>query len=329
MSGLDKQSHLPRALFTGANGFVGRTLCETLAQSGYLVRAAYRNEQRAPVGNLESVLVGDITGTTDWTAALDGVDAVVHCAARAHVLGDDPRNSELYMETNARATRQLAQAAARAGIRRLIYLSSVKVNGEETLDHGYTAEDTPQPRDPYGTSKWLGEQYLAEIAAGTSLQTAIVRSPLVYGPGVRANFLRLMRSVHQGALLPLGAINNRRSLVSIWNLCDLLMLLLKTSSPSGRTWMVSDGEDVSTADLVRRIGVVMKRPARLMAVPPRLLRIVGALVGRGAEMRRLCGSLVLDITKTRSELGWAPPLPLDQGLERTTTWYLSGRAHEN
>jgi nucleoside-diphosphate-sugar epimerase len=273
--------------------------------------------------------VGDITGSTDWTAALDGVDAIIHCAARAHVLGDDPRNSELYMETNARGTRQLAQAAARADVRRLVYLSSVKVNGEETFGRGYTGEDAPQTRDPYGTSKWLGEQYLAEVAAGTSLQTAIVRSPLVYGPGVRANFLRLMRSVHKGVWLPLGSINNRRSLVSVWNLCDLLVSLLKTSTPAGRTWMVSDGEDVSTADLIRRVGVAMKRPARLIPVPPVLLRALGTLAGRGAEVRRLCGSLVLDITKTRAELGWVPPVTLDQGLERTANWYMSGRTHED
>jgi UDP-4-keto-D-QuiNAc 4-reductase len=327
MSGLDKNSDLPRVLITGANGFVGRTLGETLAQSGYLVRAAYRNEQRAPVGNLESVLVGDITGSTDWTAALDGVDAVIHCAARAHVLSDDPRNSELYMETNARGTRQLAQAAVRASVRRFIYLSSVKVNGEETIGRAYTAEDVPQPRDPYGTSKWLGEKYLAEVAADTSMETAIVRSPLVYGPGVRANFLRLMRWVDKGVLLPLGTINNRRSLVSVWNLCDLLILLLKNTSTPGRTWMVSDCDDVSTATLVQRIGKAMNRPVRLLSVPPGLLRALGALTGKGAEVRRLCGSLVLDTARTRSELGWTPPLTMEQALERTVSWYLSGQSN--
>ena len=328
MSVLDKNSNLPRVLVTGANGFVGRTLCQTLAQSGYLVRAAYRNEQRAAAGHTDSVLMGDINSTTDWTSALAGVEAVIHCAARAHILGDDPRNADLYLETNARATRQLAQAAARAGVRRLIYLSSVKVNGEETFERGFAAEDTPRPQDPYGTSKWVAEQYLAETAAGTSLQTAIVRPPLVYGPGVRANFLRLLRSVEQGRLLPLGAINTRRSLVSVWNLCDLLVSLLNPSTTAGRTWMVSDGEDVSTPDLIRRIGVAMKRPARLIPVPPGLLRAVGTLTGHGAEVRRLCGSLVVDISQTHSQLGWTPPLSLDRGLEQTASAYRSDPAHE-
>lgn len=312
-------------LVTGANGFVGRTLCDTLAQSGYLVRGAVRSDRVSSPGIVEKVVVGEIGGATDWTAALDGVDAVIHTAARAHVLHDAPDNSQIYMETNARGTQRLAAAAAAAGVRRFIYLSSVKVNGEETAGSAaYTAQDEPNPQDAYGTSKWLGEKYLAEVAARGAMETATVRSPLVYGPGVRANFLRLLRWVDRGLPLPLGSIDNRRSLVSIWNLCDLLQRLLQAPLPSGRTWMVSDGEDLSTPELVRRMGRAMARPVRLLPVPPGLLNLLGGMTGRRAEVGRLSGSLVVDASPTRADLEWTPPVSVDVALERTVRWYFSG-----
>jgi nucleoside-diphosphate-sugar epimerase len=312
-----------RVLVTGAGGFVGNTLCPMLAQAGYLIRAALRTDRPGPVAAAERVVVGDIGAHTDWTAALRGVDLVIHLAARVHVMQDGADAADLYLETNARGTQRLAAESARHGIRRLVHLSSVKVNGEETQDHAYSGADAPHPLDAYGRSKWQGEKALAAVAAATGLEAVVVRSPLVYGPGVRANFLRLLCWVDRERWLPFGGIRNRRSLVSVWNLCDLLIRLLDHSAATGRTWMVSDGQDSSTPELVRRIARAMGRRARLLPVPAALLRMAAGLLGREAEMRRLCGSLTVDIAPTRELLGWSPPLPMDEGLSRTVGWYRS------
>jgi nucleoside-diphosphate-sugar epimerase len=312
-----------RVLVTGATGFVGQTLCNVLARSGYVVRAALRSDRSIPDGVSEKSVVGDIGAATDWQAALRGVEVVVHLAARAHVIHDSPINSDLYVETNARGTERLAIASAHAGVRRFEYLSSIKVNGEETTDHAFSSHDEPRPRDDYGTSKWLAEKHVMEIAAKTGMEAVVVRPPLVYGPGVRANFLRLLRWADRQWPLPLGAIKNSRSLVSVWNLCDLLVLLLKHPSAPARTWMVSDGEDLSTPELVQRIALAMGRRARLWPVPEHMLRFVGALTGRKAEIGRLCGSLTVTIEETRRELGWSPPTNVDDALARTVYWYFT------
>jgi UDP-glucose 4-epimerase len=238
---------------------------------------------------------------------------------------DSAANGELYLETNARGTARLAAESERAGVRRFVYLSSVKVNGEETTGRGYSATDPPLPEDAYGLSKWHAEQQLQQIAAASRLVCSIVRSPLVYGPGVRANFLRLMRWVDKGIPLPLGALENKRSLVGVWNLCDLLAHLLKTEISSGGIWMVSDGEDLSTPELIRRIARAMNRRALLPRVPPTFLSTVGRFLGKGAEVRKLCGSLAVDITATCRELAWSPPVSVDDGLARTVNWYLGER----
>jgi nucleoside-diphosphate-sugar epimerase len=312
-----------RVLVTGATGFVGHTLCELLARTGYVVRAALRNERPVPASISETAVVGDIAATTEWRAALRGVDLILHVAARVHVLHEARASADLYMETNARGTKQLAKAAAEAGVRRFVYLSSVKVNGEETKDHAYSASDEPRPQDAYGTTKWLAEKYVTETAARTKMETVIVRSPLVYGPGVRANFLRLLRWVDKGWPLPLGAIENSRSIVSIWNLCDLLACLLTHSHAPGRIWMVSDGEDVSTPELIQLLGSTMHRRVRLVPVPVALLRLGGGLLGRKSEISRLCDSLLVNIEETRRVLEWSPPITMDESLARTVAWYLS------
>jgi nucleoside-diphosphate-sugar epimerase len=297
-------------------------LCPLLRQSGFAVRMALRSPQKGPAGSKDCVVVGEIDGDSEWAPALGGIDVVIHLAARAHVLNDQPDGPRLYQRTNAHGTSRLAQESARHGVRRLIYLSSVKVNGEETTGRAFSAEGVPQPRDAYGLSKWQGEQLLAQAAAATGMQIAVIRSPLVYGAGVRANFLRLLQSVDEQRLLPLGGIRNRRSLVSVWNLCDLLVRLIEHPGGAG-TWMVSDGLDLSTPELVQRIARAMGRRARLLSVPAPLLRLAGDVLGRGAEMRRLCGSLTVDITPTRQRLSWSPPLPIDDALLRTVSWYLS------
>ncbi|HVO48306.1 MAG TPA: NAD-dependent epimerase/dehydratase family protein [Steroidobacteraceae bacterium] len=317
-------SHPPvRVLVTGATGMVGRILCEQLAQSGCIVRAALRTDGPLPMAIAEKTLIGEITGASDWTEALSGVDYVVHAAARTHVLHDTAANSGLYTETNAKSTRRLAEMAARSGVRRFVYLSSIKVNGEESGARSFLSTDPPDPKDAYGRSKLEGEQALLDIASAHGMEAAIVRPPLVYGPGVRANFLRLMRWVDFQRPLPLGAVRNRRSLVSVWNLVELLLTLLRHEAAPGRVWMVSDGVDLSTAQLVERLGRALRRSPRLVAVPESVLRFSAGLFGRGAEFARLCGSLTVDVGETRRLLGWSPAITVDEGLARTADWYRS------
>lgn len=314
-----------RVLVTGATGFVGQQLCEQLMRAGFLVRAALRTDRAIPAGAVEKTVCGDISGATQWGRALENVDLVVHAAARTHVLNDSAANARLYMETNADGTQALAAEAARRGVRRFVYLSSVKVNGEGSERRAYRADDEPQPQDAYGASKLLAEQRLRATVTNTAMRAVVVRPPLVYGPGVRANFLRLLHWVDHERLLPFAAIRNRRSLVSVWTLCDLLVRLLDHPAAVDSTWMVSDGKDVSTPDLVQRIAYAMGRRARLLPVPTAMLRAAGGLLGKGAEVRRLCGSLTVDIAPTCQQLGWSPPLSMEEALARTVSWYQSRR----
>ncbi len=246
----------------------------------------------------------------------------MHAAARGHYVSDSRFGEYLYLETNALGSRRLAESAARAGVRRLVYVSTVKVNGEGSATQPYTAGDPPRPVGAYARSKWLGEGAVCEAAAGTTLEAVIVRPPLVYGPGVGANFLRLLRWVDRGWPIPLAGVDNRRSLIGIWNLCDLLLRLLTHPGAAGRVWMASDGEDHSTPDLVHEIGRAMRRRVRLVSVPVGLLRAAATLTGRSADVSRLCDSLQADITQTRRELGWAPSVALEEGVARTVRWYL-------
>jgi nucleoside-diphosphate-sugar epimerase len=312
---------MTRVLVTGASGFVGNILCPMLAQAGYHVRAAVRGGKAAPAAIDEQVTIGEIDGRTDWMEALRDIELVIHLAARAHVLDDPAEAAALYVETNANGTQRLAAEAARHGVRRFIFLSSVKVNGEESSGHPYRAGDSPDPRDAYARSKWQAEQHLWETVASAAMQAAVVRAPLVYGSGVRANFFRLLRWIDRERPLPLGAVRNRRSLVSAWTLSDLLIRLLDHPAAINHTWMVSDGEDISTPDLVRRIARLMGRRARLLQVPASLLRVAAEMLGKGPEVRRLCGSLTVDIEPTRERLGWSPPMSMDEALARTVSWY--------
>jgi UDP-glucose 4-epimerase len=317
---------MTRVLVTGASGFVGHTLCQTLSEAGWTVRAALR--RTTSVAAPEQTLVGEITGRTQWAQALAGTDCVVHLAAQAHILQRSRQARARYHETNAEGTRCLARAAAAHGVRRFVYLSTVKVNGERSGARPFTAADAPHPEDAYAHSKWLGERYLDEAAAGTAMQAVIVRAPLVYGPGVRANFLRLMRWVDHEWPLPFGAARNRRSLVSVWNLSELLLLLLRYPGPAAGTWMVSDGEDLSTPELLRRLAQAMGRRAHLLSVPVPMVLAAGALLGQAAALRRLCTSLAVDVTATRARFAWAPALSVDEALARTVAWYRTGRRQD-
>jgi UDP-4-keto-D-QuiNAc 4-reductase len=314
---------LPRVLVTGASGFVGRALCGTLAHSGYTVRAAVRRAEQAPADVAEVVAVGEISATTDWERALAGVDFVIHAAARAHVLNDSDSNARQYIASNVEGTTRLAQVAAASAVRRFVFLSSIKVNGEESEGRPYRADDRPNPQGMYASSKLQAEQALHAIGAAGAMQTVIVRPPLVYGPGVRANFLNLLRWVDRGLPLPLASVRNRRSLVSIWNLCSLLGEVLQSGAAPGGTWLVCDAEAMSTPDLIRRIARAMGRSPRLLPVPVSVLRRLGALIGRQGEVARLCGSLVVDASATRELLRWSPPMSVDEALSRTVGWYLS------
>jgi nucleoside-diphosphate-sugar epimerase len=317
-----------KVLVTGSTGFVGSILCETLSGGAHEVRAVVRDGRAMPRGAATRVWPGEISGDTRWDTALENVDAVVHLAARAHVMNDPPANRALYFTVNAEGTKALAQAAVRAGVRRFIYLSTVKVNGERTAaGEAFTATDPPRPSDPYGESKWLGEQYLAELAAAQGLDVFMIRSPLVYGPGVRANFLRLMDWVARGVPLPLGSVPNARSMVSAWNLCDLIMRCAAGDTRGTHTLMVSDGEDLSTPQLIRKLGVALGRPARLLPFPASALRLLGGALGKTAEIERLCSSLRVDIGATRRLLDWKPVLPVATGLARTADWYRTRSVH--
>ena len=314
---------MTRVLLTGATGFVGRTLAPALAAAGYTVRAALRTEGGViPPGCAETVVVGDIGANTDWSAALRDVEQVVHAAARAHLV-QVAADLNAYMETNARGTQRLAAAAATGGVRRFVFLSSVKVNGEQTVGRPYTGADEPHPRGPYAISKWIAEQRLHEGVETAGMQTVTVRAPLVYGPGVRANFLRMMKWVASGWPLPLGSVNNSRSLINVWNLSDLIVNLMRNPAAPGGTWMATDGEDLSTPELLTGLGRALGRRARLFPAPVGLLRLGAAAVGLRDEIARLCESLVVDISQTRKLLGWSAPVGVGEGLARTASWYLS------
>jgi nucleoside-diphosphate-sugar epimerase len=305
-------------LVTGANGFVGRALCETLAASGRRVRRAVR---AAASTTADTFAAGDIGADTDWRNALEGISCVVHLAARTHVLRETAADPE-YWRVNVDGTRRLAQQAAQFGVRRLVFVSSVKVNGEAS-EQPFTENDAPRPGDAYGVSKWEAEQALARVAVDTGLEAVVLRPPLVYGPGVKGNFLRLMNFIARGMPLPLASIANRRSLIYAGNLVDVTLRAIDAPGVAGRTYLISDGNDVSTPDLVRALARALGVAPRLLPCPPVMLMIGAALVGRRAELARLAGSLQVDGSAARRELGWRPRFNLSQGLAETARWYYS------
>lgn len=308
-----------RVLVTGSSGFVGKTLLTRLA--GVEVRRALR-ARSTDDSTHNAVVVGSIDGQTDWRRALEGVDCIVHLAARVHVMQPTADDQHRFYETNVAGTQRLAMQAAAAGVRRFIYLSSVKVNGEATDRNPFRAEDQPHPQDDYGISKWQAEQQLFEIAS-QRMEALAIRPPLVYGSGVRANFLRLMRWVQAGIPLPLGAVRNRRSMVSVWNLCDLIGRLIDAQSVRSGVLMVSDGIDLSTPELICRLAAAMGRKSRLLPCPVGLLKAVGSALGMQGEVARLCSSLTVDVSETCRRVGWTPPLSVDEGLQRTVRWFLT------
>ncbi|MBI4656296.1 MAG: SDR family oxidoreductase [Elusimicrobia bacterium] len=310
-------------LITGVTGFVGRPLCTKLLAESWKVRGAVWRDESAgsiPAG-IDAVLIDSIGPDTDWTQALAGIGTVVHLAARVHVMNETAEEPLVaYRRVNVAGTERLARMAAVNGVKRLVFLSSVKVHGEET-SRRYTEKDCPSPLDPYGVSKLEAEDILKRIAGETGFELVIIRSPLVYGPGVKANFYRLLNIVEHGLPLPLASINNARSLIFLGNLVDVISVCATHIRAAGQTFLVSDGEDVSTPELIRRIAAALGRPARLLPFPPVVMSLVGKLTGKTAVMERLLGSLAVDSSKIRSELGWMPPFTMSDGLKETAVWY--------
>lgn len=317
---------MSRVLVTGASGFVGSAVCRALRAAGAAVREARRRPADPGAAGRDVVLVGDLGPATDWSAALKGVSEVAHLAARVHALDADQDSAlPACRAANAAGTERLARQAAAAGARRLVLASTIKVSGDATVDGPFTGDEAPRPRGAYARSKAEAEEALRRVAADTGLEIAVVRPPLVFGPGVGGNFLRLLRLVARGLPLPLGSVRNRRSLVFVDNLADLFVRCLFHPAAAGQTFAVADGTELSTADLVRALAAAMGRRARLVPFPPALLRAAASAVGRRDAIDRLLDSLVVDARKARDVLGWQPPIAPAEALARTGAWF-RGRA---
>lgn len=314
-------------LVTGAGGFVGHALCAALSREGSDVVAAFRARRPPALRGVRALPQPALDAASEWRPLLEGCRSVVHLAALVHRKGGDPLAA--YRTVNTAGTLNLARQAAAAGVRRFVFMSSVKVNGEGR-DAPYDEASPPEPEDFYAVSKWEAEQGLYDLAARTGMQVVILRPPLIYGPGVGGNFLALLRVVDRALPLPLGAVRNRRSLLFLGNLVDATLRCLH--APLGdaacRTYLLSDGEDLSTPDLIRRLARQLHRPSRLLAVPPGLLALGARLSGQERRAARLLDSLCVDGGRMRRELGWSPPYSVDQGLRITADWF-RGRGRED
>ncbi|MBD1846005.1 SDR family oxidoreductase [Cyanobacteria bacterium FACHB-63] len=307
-------------LVTGATGFVGSALCQLLESSEHTVYGVIRNSDAKLPASVKPILVSSISELNDHLI-LSQIDVVIHLAARVHQMKDtatDPLTE--FRIVNTEATKNLAIAAAAAGVKRFVYLSSIKVNGDGQAEP-YTEQSQPQPNDPYGISKWEAECTLKSIADETGLEVVILRPPLVYGAGVRANFLNLMKLVEKGIPLPLGAVYNQRSLVYVGNLVDAIATCATHPNAAGQTFLISDNADISTAELIRNLSVFLKQPVRLVAISPVILTMLAQIFGKTATVDRLLGSLTIDSSKIRQTLDWQPPFSLAQGLEHTARWF--------
>lgn len=316
-------------LVTGANGFIGKAVCDDLPARGYRVLGVVRHNVKMDVRTgFECLSMDEIDANTDWSAALVGVDSVVHLAARVHLMREtaaDPLTE--FRRTNVDLTLNLARQAAAAGVRRFVFVSSIKVNGEVTpVGQPFNAEDKSHPTDPYGISKHEAELGLLQLAADTGMEVVIIRPVLVYGRGVKANFHSMMHWLLKGIPLPLGALPNRRSFLALGNLADLIATCIHHPAAANQVFLASDGEDLSISGLLRRTGTALGKSARLIPVPVMVLRAGARLVGQEAVMQRLCDSLQVDITKTRRVLGWTPPIRVDDALTETAQHFRQGAA---
>lgn len=318
-----------RVLVIGAGGFIGHAVCADFGLRGHQVTGAVRRRDAArESASVDYLCMGHMDESTDWSAAVAGIDCVVHLAARVHLMNDTAQDPLAeFRRFNVDLTMNLARQAASAGVRRFVFVSSVKVNGENTsFGQPFTAEDTPSPTDFYGVSKLEAERLLKELAESSGMEVVIIRPVLVYGPGVRANFYQMMDWLKKGVPLPLKALDNRRSLVAIDNLVDMIATCLSHPAAANQTFLVSDGEDLTVSELMERTSMALGRRARLLTLPTIFLKFMGRVFGKQAVMHRLCEPLQVDIMKSRLLLNWTPPMTVDMALKKTASWYLTEKS---
>ena len=307
----------PRILITGGSGFIGSALVEAL--SNVPSELVVSSRKKIPDAfNVQQVTVGEINGKTDWCEVLEGCDCVIHCAARVHIMNDSVSDPlALFREVNTVGTLALARQAVKAGVKRFVFLSSIKVNAETTKANSPCREEVRQaPTDPYGLSKYEAEQGLLRIAQETALEIVIIRSPLVYGPGVKGNFASMAKWVKKGTPLPLGAINNKRSLIAIDNLVSFIVHCIACHEVANEVFLISDGEDVSTTELLKKVASAYGVKSCLLPVPVKLMGLVLELLGKGALAERLFGNLQVDCSKACNRLGWKPVITMDEQLRQ-------------
>lgn len=318
-----------KILVTGASGFIGSNLCKTLSEYGISARGSVRNLNLISANtNIEYVSIGNINLNTNWKNILIDVDCIIHCAARVHVMKEKKADLlEMYRSVNVDGTKQLAEQAAKAGVKRIIFLSSIKVNGECTDDlHRdinlsnykkiFAYNDIPNPIDSYALSKFQAEKMLGEISSRTGLEVVVVRLPLVYGNGAKGNLARLIKLVKLGIPLPLGMIDNQRSMIGIDNLVDLLIRCIDHPEASGKTFLASDGEDLSTPELIKLIASSMGKKTNLFPFPISMLKFLGSVFGKREEINRLVGSLRIDNSYTKKILNWTPTVSVEEGIRK-------------
>ena len=311
-------------LVTGANGFVGRHLVSLLASKRCNVKKVVRREIEG------SFTIGEINGTTNWGKLLDDTDVVVHCAARVHIVKDTASNPlDEFRKTNTEGTLHLARCSANAGVKRFVFISSIKVNGEITQPgEKFSADDNTTPVDPYGISKFEAEEGLRDIAKQTGMEVVIIRPPLVYGPGVKANFESMMKWLKMPIVLPFGSLTNKRSLVYISNLVSLIEVCTHHPKAANNTFMISDDNDLYTSDLFKRLKIALRGKCIIVNFPEGLLKFLLKLIGRDDLREKICSSLLVDISKTKSELNWCPPFNVSDGLNETANFYLNSQERE-
>ena len=318
--GLDNNGKV--TLVTGANGFVGRALCHAMLHHGWTVNAGVRRECPLPKG-AKPVVVGELHGETDWANALRGVQVVIHAAARAHVIRETSATPmDEFRKVNVVGTENLGYAAAANGAKRLVFVSSIGVHGWWTQPgKPFVEKDEASPYNAYTLSKWEAEQSLVRISNETGMEVVIVRSPLVYGAGAPGNVAQMLNFLAKGIPLPFAAVKNLRSLIYVENLVDALRVCATHSNAAGQTYLVSDGQDISTPDLLKQLGAGMRMPIRIFPCPAAVLKFAGKLSGKSDQIERLLGSLQVDSDKIRRDLNWQPPYSLQQGLQATADWY--------
>ena len=314
-----------KILITGSTGFVGQKLCKKLISDNYLIREAVRSSSKKRFDKREIFNVGGIDKSTNWSASLKDIDCVIHCAARAHVMNENKLETlAIYRKVNVDGTRNLAEQCAKAGVKRLIFLSSIKVNGEKTEESfSFRHDDNPKPKDAYGISKWEAELALQQVSKKYGIEIVIIRSPLVYGPNVKGNFLKLINIAARRIPLPISRVNNIRSFVCIENLIDLISCCIKHPAAAGKIFLVSDNKDMSTPELIKKISKAMGKSQYFIPIPVFILQLLGAVIGKSSEIERLVSNLQVDCNNTFEVLGWRPPVNSDDAITETIKWYLN------